>query len=495
MLTTHVKQPPALIVFFMTEMWERFGFYVVQSLLVLYMTSSVFGFSDTKSYAILGAFTALSYLMPLLGGYAANRILDFEHAVILGGVLLSIGYALLALPYEHLFFISLAIITIGTGFFKPSISSYLGSFYDANAPHREKGYTIFYVGINVGILLSTAISGYLVRFGWQAISGYLVHFGWHMPFLIACIGILVGTATFFFGLAFLKRTHRFQRITASVAQKKPWMIVCVYLGTVVFCGLSYIIIRHDVIANTLMLWSGLLLLIGLTWYACLFPSVVRNKMIACIILTLFSVVFWALYFQMFFSMSLFIDRVINRHFFSSILPTPLFISLESIYIILLGPLLGMLWYRLTRKNKNVSVAMKFSLSLFFVFIAFFIVYYGTKFTDAHLQSDKLFIVFAYLFIAIGELLLSPIGLSMVTVLVPREMVGLMMGVFFSSLGFGAKLSGMIANYAAIPKHISSLEQMQVIYGHAFFIFAGLSLVAACIALVMTPFLNKLIRDL
>ena len=122
------KQPSVIPVFFATEMWERFGFYMIQGLLVLYMTSQVFGFSDSKSYAILGAFTAISYITPVIGGYIASRILDFEHAITLGGFLLAIGYAILSLPHEDLFFVALAIISVGNGFFKPNISSYLGDF-------------------------------------------------------------------------------------------------------------------------------------------------------------------------------------------------------------------------------------------------------------------------------------------------------------------------------------------------------------------------------
>lgn len=478
-----IKQPAVIPVFFAAEMWERFGFYVAQGLLVLYMTSAVFGFSDEKSYAILGAFTALSYLMPLFGGYVASRILDFEHAVILGGILLAAGYALLALPNKHLFFIALAIVTIGTGFFKPSISSYLGDFYDPNAPNREKGYTIFYVGINAGILLSTATSGYLVRY-----------FGWHMPFLTACIGLLVGILTFFFGLEFLKRANHFKRISPSVAHKKPWAIGLVYLSVIILCGLSYEIIQHKALADILLPWGGCFLFAGLIMYAFRYQKKIRNKLLACIVLTLFSIVFWALYFQMFFSMDLFIQRAINRHFFHFVLPAPLFISLQSIYIILLGPFFGMLWQKLSVKNNNISVPMKFALSFFALCIVFLIAYLSTQWVGDNGQSNKLFIVLAYLFMTVGELLLSPIGLAMVTTLAPPEMVGFMMGVFFSSLGFGAKLAGVIANYADIPKTITSLAKMHMIYGDAFLKFFIFSLMTAILSLAVVPFLKKLIAS-
>ena len=476
------QQPSVIPVFFATEMWERFGFYMIQGLLVLYMTSQIFGFSDAKSYAILGAFTAISYMTPIIGGYLASRILDFEHAITLGGFLLAIGYAILSLPHENLFFIALAIISIGNGFFKPNISSYLGDFYKANDASREKGYTIFYVGINVGVLLSTASSGYLVRY-----------FGWHVPFLIASIGLLIGTVTFVFGIYYLKNANNFNRVNPSMAQKKPLSIALVYIGTCAAIIASYFIISNRAVADELMLWGGIAIFVGLFVYAIRQQGSVKNKMIACICLMLVSVVFWAIYFQMFFSMNLFIDRAVDRHFFSWTLPTPLFISLESIFIVLFGTFFAHLWQRLAQKNKNPGIPLKFALAMFSIFIAFAIAFIGTQNGGDQLCS-KLVIVLAYFFVTIGELLLSPIGLTMITILAPKQLVGLMMGVWFVTLGLGVKLAGAIAQYAAIPKDIHSLTAINQIYGHAFMLYAELSIVCGVITLIAVPFLNRLIKD-
>ncbi|OGT32375.1 MAG: hypothetical protein A3C44_06945 [Gammaproteobacteria bacterium RIFCSPHIGHO2_02_FULL_39_13] len=478
------KQQPAVIpVFFATEMWERFGWYMIQALLVLYMTSHLFGFSDSKSYAILGAFSAISYITPIFGGYIASRILDFEHAVTLGGFLLAIGYAFLSLPHENFFYIALAIVSIGNGFFKPNISSYLGDFYHGNDPFREKGYTIFYIGINIGVLLSTGTSGFLVRY-----------FGWHIPFLIASIGLLVGTATFVFGLYYLRNVNSYHRIKPCIANKNPWAITLVYLSIFALTFLSYEIICHRAFANELMLGGGCAIFIALFVYAFRHDIAARNKMLACIVLTIVSIIFWALYMQMFFSMNLFIERAVGRHIFDFVLPTPLFLSLESVFIILLGAYFAHLWERLSKKNKNPSIPLKFALSLFALMIAFIIAFCGTKYTTAVGTTNMMFIISAYLFITIGELLLSPVGLAMVTILVPQELTGLMMGVWFVALGLGEKLAGVIANYAAIPKHINALPTIDQIYGHAFFHYALLALICGAVCLVCVPFLNKLIGD-
>lgn len=477
------KQPAVIPVFFATEMWERFGFYMIQGLLVLYMTSQVFGFSDDKSYAILGAFSAISYITPILGGYLASKILDFEHAIILGGILLAIGYGLLALPNEQLFLFALAIISIGNGFFKPNISSFLGSFYHPDDPQREKGYTIFYVGINVGILLSTASAGYLVRY-----------VGWHAPFLLASIGLLLGTLIFILGVAHLKKASRFDRIQPSIATKGPLSIVLIYLNIITCTLLSYEIIQHARLSNILMLWMGIVIFLSLFTYSFKYKKAARNKLLACLVLILISVVFWAIYFQLFFSMNLFIERDVNRHLFHFVLPTPLFISLESIFIVLLGPYFANLWHRLARKQKNPGIPLKFSLSLFALFIAFAIAYLGTILKGSDGLVDKLYIVIAYFFVTVGELLISPIGLTMITILVPTELVALMMGVWFVALGLGIKLGGVMAELAAIPKHMHLPNQISAIYGHAFLVYAIISLIVAILALAGIPALNRLIKN-
>lgn len=479
--TSSAHQPAVIPVFFATEMWERFGFYMIQALLVLYMTSNVFGFSDAKSYTILGAVSAMAYIMPIFGGYLASRILDYEHAVILGGFLLVVGYALLALPSEHLFYVALAIMTIGTGFFKPSISCYLGDFYHTEDSGREKGYTIFYIGINVGILLSTVSSGYIVRY-----------FGWHAPFLLASIGLIFGTIFFVTGLSYLKKTRRFYRIKPSTASKQPFKIVLTYLSIPFQIGLSYYVIQHQDFANGLMLWGGLAIFFGLLFYAFKFDKIQRQKLHAALLLIVVSVVYWALYFQMYFSMNLFTERAINRQFFSWHLPVPLFASMETIFLIMVGPFLGVLWQNLSRNNRNPSTPLKFAMAMLITFLAFLLVFLGIKFAHGGMNNMS-FLLLAYCLIGITELLLSPIGLAMITMLAPAELVGLMMGVWFVSLGLGEKLAGVIAGYAAIPKNIFLLSSIDHIYGNAFLIYAAISLSCAVICFIMVPFLNRMIK--
>lgn len=295
-----------------------------------------------------------------------------------------------------------------------------------------------------------------------------------------------------FGIYYLKNSNNFHRVNQPVAHKNPLAIALVYLSTIALTYASYEIIRHREIADQLMLWGGCALFMGLIIYAFRYQADIRNKLIACVILTLISIIFWAIYMQMFFSVNLFIQRAVDRQLFSLHLPTPLFLSLESIYIIVLGPFFAVLWHALANKKKNISIPMKFTLAMFSTCITFLIAYWGTRDINFSGMTSMWFIAVAYLFLTIGELLLSPVGLAMVTVLVPQELVGMMMGLWFVALGLGEKLAGVIASYAAIPKDIQLISKMDMIYGDAFLQYAELSLIVGVLCLLATPILKKMI---
>jgi POT family proton-dependent oligopeptide transporter len=243
-------QPKALRYLFLTEMWERFGFYVVQGLLVLYMTKA-FGFSDSNSYTIMGVFSALAYIAPFPGGVIADRILGFKTSVIWGGIFLSAGYAMLALwtDWKYAFYMSLATIIVGNGLFKPNVSSLLGSLYSPGDPRREPGFTIFYVGINLGVLLSGG-------------SGFIKdHFGWHASFGLASIGLLIGLIVFFFGLKHLTsiKNSPYQTSTPARGITK----VCIFLGCLITISLISLLLQNQLLAKWLLPIAGIVLLIFL----------------------------------------------------------------------------------------------------------------------------------------------------------------------------------------------------------------------------------------
>tara|TARA_R110000868_G_scaffold148577_2_gene370565 strand:+ start:1139 stop:2566 length:1428 start_codon:yes stop_codon:yes gene_type:complete len=465
------RQPAALPVLFLTEMWERFGFYVVQGLLVLYMTQH-YEYSDSKSYSILGAFTALAYISPIIGGKLADRLLGFTTAVIWGGLILVLGYGLLAIPSNGiLFFPGLATIIIGTGMFKPCISSLLGEQYQKEDPRREAGFTIFYIGINMGAFISGISSGYIKD-----------AFGWHIGFMLASIGLLIGLATFMLGLRYIKNVHTHPKITLRTA------LQLILYGLLATIGITFLL-QVSALSDWVLPGFGVLLVAYLAWLTLQQTAVYRKSMAMLNILLLSSIVFWMMYFQMFFSVNLFISRLVDRTLFGVPLSTTVFYAAESIFIITLGPLFAWSWHTLGRKNQNPETISKFILGTFFAGLGFLILSIGTQYPSAEGLVYPIWVFLAYLLITIGELFISPIGLSAVTMLAPPKLVGFMMGVWFVATGFGGMFAGALARIASVPDTAITTAEKLAVYHTAFLDYAGIAFFVS-IALFFSQFLVK-----
>lgn len=463
--------PKALPFLFLTELWERFGFYIVQGLLILYMTES-FGFSDNDSYTILGVFTALAYISPLAGGAIANKVLGYKTAIIWGGLFLVLGYFLLSLPYPALlFYPALATIIVGNGLFKPNISSLLGTQYAADDPRRDAGFTIFYIGINIGAFLAGISSGYIRDY-----------FGWGLSFALASIGLIIGLATFTYGLKFIK-DH--QKKTPTASFKLKILMYCV-LG-IIACNF---LLHIHVLANWLLPAVGiilLILLIVLTWQQ---QGISRQRMVILNILIISSVIFWMLFFQIFSSANLFVERLVDKNFFGIHLSTTVFWASEGIFIILLGPLFAWIWHRLGESKKNPSPILKFSLGIFFGGLGFLVLSTSTFYPNSAGLISPLWIFCSYILITIGELLLSPIGLSAVTFLAPANLVGLMMGIWFVATGFGGMFAGIMAKLASVPDTVQSTADKLAVYQEAFLTYAYFAFVIAIVLFLLRVLMKK-----
>lgn len=487
-LINNNKQPAALPVLFFAEMWERFGFYIVQGLLVLYLTQAL-GWSDDKSYTVSGAFTALVYISPLIGGYIADKILGFKMTIIGGGILLAIGYALLALlahGNETFLYFALAVVIVGNGFFKPNIGSLLGTFYNADDTRREAGFTFFYMGINLGSMLATLSSGFVKD-----------AFGWWAGFALASAGLILGTINFLIGS---KRLIGHGDAPAKVVTASPllnWLHSksAVVTGTLVSIPLITFLLQEKGVAAILLSVAAVLIVISLVKLAYKQPTLLaRHRQLSLIFLTLIAVVFWAIFFQIFFSLNLFVERSIDRHLFGMEIPAVALISFEAMFIVILSPIFASFWQKLDARGKNPSTPMKFCLAFVLVAIGFFLLWLSTHFHNAEGLISLWWIPVSYLLITIGELLLSPIGLSAVTLLAPPQAVGMMMGVFLIAIGYGGKLAGVIAQIASIPEGITDKIVESHYYGNAFITYATLSIVVAFLVLLFVPSLKRLMRD-
>lgn len=476
MATTESHHPKALPYLFLTEMWERFGFYVVQGLLVLYMTQ-YFGFSDNTSYTILGVFTALAYISPLAGGFIANKLLGFRTSVVWGGFFLVLGYALLALPQAHLLlYPALATIIVGNGLFKPNISSLLGTQYSPHDTRRDSGFTIFYIGINIGAFLAGISSGYIKDY-----------FGWRASFGLAAAGLVIGLATFAYGLKYISNlktepqtTHRF---------KIQLLFYCLLAIT----ALTFLL-EIQALADWLLPCFGIILLIALIFVTLQQDTEYKKKMFILNILILSSIVFWMLFLQLFYSANLFVERLVNKEVLGLHLSTTVFYASESVFIILLGPLFAFSWETLGHNNKNPSAVTKFTLGIFFAGIGFLVLGLSTLFPNSQGLIAPYWVFLAYFFITIGELFLSPIGLSAVTMLAPTHLIGMMMGVWFVSMGFGGIFAGWLARLSSVPEGVTATAQKLAIYQSAFLNYAYLAFFVAIVLFFVQVALKRLLKD-
>ena len=470
----HSHHPKALPFLFLTEMWERFGFYVAQGLLVLYM-STYYGFSDDMSYSITGIFAGLVYISPFLGGFLADRLLGFKTAILWGGLFLIAGYALLALSTTAaLFYPALGTIIVGNGLLKPNISSLLGTQYTANDPRRDSGFTIFYIGINIGAALS-------------GLSGFIKNdYGWQVTFAVASVGMAIGLMTFLFGSKHIINT---QKIKPASHKMKAWLLGYCLLAIL---GASFLM-RISSLANWLLPCAGMVLLVFLIVLTLQQTPEYRKRMLVLNTLILSSIVFWMLFLQLFNSANLYIDRLVDKNLFGLHITTTVFYASEGVFIILLGPLFAWSWQALGRNDLNPSPVTKFVLGIFFAGLGFLILAASTAFPNSIGLVNPLWIFCAYLVITVGELFLSPIGLSAVTMLAPPNLIGMMMGIWFVATGFGGIFAGWIAKLSSVPSSAASIVEKLAIYQNAFLNYAYLAFIIAIILLFIQLGMKRILR--
>ncbi|MDF1796317.1 MAG: peptide MFS transporter [Coxiellaceae bacterium] len=474
------KQPRALFYLFMTELWERFSYWSVQSLIVLYMTQHL-GFNDSKAYLIYGAFGALMMATPVIGGYIADHLIGYNRAVILGGLCLMLGYASLAVGQFVSFYVGMSACIIGNGLLKPNISTLLGTCYKNNDKRRESGFTIFYFGINAGSILGTIACGFVAE---------LVSYQW--AFALASSAMVIGLIVFSTGIKRvhsdqIHKHHRLEQITQAINQKTFLVVI----ACIIIIGLLYLCLLHPDIANSIIIIFGVLLLSYLGYQYKRTKKILRGRFLAAIILTIMSVGFWALYMQMPMSLTLFVARAVNLNIFGYSIPPSTVTALNSFFILAFAPVAVKVWRSLKTRDRDLSFGGKFSLGLLFIGLGFLALTYGA-FSVTPLHQSSLFpVVFGYLGLTLGELALSPIGLAMITLYSPPRLRGFMMGTWFFALAASTAIAGQLAKIASIPNKSMSIVSISKIYGHAFIIFAAICFVTALLLMAITPWLKKI----
>jgi POT family proton-dependent oligopeptide transporter len=473
-----LKQPAGLPVLFSAELWERFGFYCVQSLLVLYLTQKLL-WTDKSAYDLFSAFSALIYATPIIGGILADKIIGYRYAVIIGAILYIFGYFAMGSSNPHVFNFALAALITGNGFFKPNVSSLLGKLYNDNDPRRESGFTWFYMGINLG-----SFSGPLIC------AAIAANISFHLAFMTAGVGMIISLIICLIGFKKLGGKG-LPPIKSTMFSK---VVFCLLLLASVY--LLGTLLSHDKwVSNILIILEGFAFLFILGYSLFEKDKQQRHRLIALIILMIFSVLFWALYVQMFSSFTLFTERNLDRNFFGHIIPTGMFVSVEPFFIIVFAPLFAMLWMKLNKLQSrfNPSVSIKFALALISVGCAFLSLCVGIKWVGIIHLVPMGYMIWGYFLLTVGELLLSPIGLSAVTALAPPKLTGMVMGVWFLSLSAAYAIGGKLADLTSMPKGLTLPHETGPVYFTNFLHFGSITVLIGIVLLCISTFLNKMMK--
>jgi POT family proton-dependent oligopeptide transporter len=447
--------PRGLATLFFTEMWERFSYYGMRALLIYYMTHKVaeggLGFQDSKAGAIYGLYTAMVYLLCLGGGWVADRITGQRRAVLIGGIFIAFGEFCLVMPKEASFYTGLVLLMMGTGMLKGNVSTIVGQLYPAGDPRRDSGFSIFYMGINLGALISPIICGYVGD-----------RFGWRMGFGLAGMGMLIGLGQYVLGGKYLggagmhpastgdlERDRR-QRRSAALAVGGGLGIIAVLaiLGTTGVIGFTATSISNllgwGLLAISVAVFSWLIF--GKGW-----SPEERKRSAAVLVLFVAASLFWASFEQAGSSLSLFAERSTNRNVFGFVFPASWFQFIEPIFVVSLAPVFAWLWMALHRRKAEPSSPAKFTLGLIFAGAAFVLLVPASIMASRGMLVAPYWLTGTYILQALGELSLSPVGLSAMTKLAPARAAGFMMGIWFLSTSIGNWMAGKAASlYSSMP---------------------------------------------
>ena len=481
---TILGHPRGLFVLFFAEMWERFSYYGMRALLIFYLVQHWL-FSDEQASIVYGAYTALVYIAPVVGGYLADRYLGQRKAVLFGAVLLTFGHFLMAFegeggqtgPHINIFWLALAFIIVGSGFLKANISVMVGQLYPRTDIRRDPAYTIFYMGINLGAALGSLIAGYLGQ-----------TYGWAWGFGAAGVGMLLGLVVFVLGKPLLMGRGEAPdpaRLATPVAGIRfEWLL---YVAGFAAVGLVWFMIQHQKLVGVLLGGAGAILVAYVLGVAVFkLPREDRNRIFAAMYLIIGSILFWALFEQAGASLNLFTDRSVDRHIFGWEVPASMFQSLNAIYIVMLGPVFAWLWLTLGRRGIEPSAPSKFALGVVQVGLGFLVLVAGAKAAGAG-ATPVVFIFLIYLIHTMGELCLSPVGLSAMNRLTPAHMASLIMGAWFFASATGNFTAGLIS--AATGGEGAGPERVLEVYSNVGWLAVGVG----AAMLVVAPLIRRLMH--
>jgi proton-dependent oligopeptide transporter, POT family len=475
--------PRPLWMLFMSEFWERFAFYGIRWAMVLYIVAQFHGgdaSGQKPASEMYGAYLALVYAGAIFGGYVADKLIGFQRSILLGAVFMALGLFLLASPTEPLFKLGLATIIVGNGLFKPIISTMVGKLYFQGDARRDAGFTIFYMGINIGAMIAPVITGWLARkiFG----TNEDPHYQW--VFISAGIGMIVSLVWFWLGRGQLKGIG----LPAPGQEGLGRVGLVALLGLVVGIPLFYFLLTIDASALQAILMALFVVpAVMLLVEGARNGKVARDMVVAMLIIFVFNVLFWMFFEQAGSSFTFLADQIVNRDFGDWVFPLEWFQSVNSIAIITLAPIMAWMWVRMGKNNP--SIPRKFGLGLIFNGLAFLLLMIAlNSMVDGNGKIPFWTLFMVYVIQSVGELCLSPIGLSMTTKLAPARLAGMAMGCWFLSIAIGNNLAGIFAG------HVSGTGGMTVQSAHSGYTFGFWALVGSGVLLfLIAPLVNRLMH--
>lgn len=482
--------PKGLFYLFFAELWERFSFYGMRALLTLYMVNEIFkaiAERDTATAIVYASYGSLVYASTVIGGQISDKILGMRASIFLGGILMALGHFVLAIENDLAFFLALALIVVGNGFFKPNISTFVGALYKEGDVRKDSGFTIFYMGINIGGFVAPLLCGWLA-----------LEYGYHYGFGLAGIGMMAGLIFFWSGIKKNVFGDKGMPPSEEVYEKK---IIGIPQKTLIPI-IAFLFV--PVIAYLLASWqqnyvSGIFKFIGfavlgyLVYIMVKLDAEARKKLIMAVLITFFMTLFWGFHELSGSVITLFASRNVDLAGIMSAAQTN---ALNSMFIIVLAIPISLLWGYLAKKGLNPRTPYKFGLGLLFAGLCFYILSISGASADENGLVPFVYLLVMYFILSIGELFMSPVGLSKITDLSPKNIVAFMMGVWFLSSAFAFQIVGFIGEQLAIEstdKNVGGLETL-TIYTDGFHLIAMYALGAGAIVLLFSPLMKKLLGN-
>jgi POT family proton-dependent oligopeptide transporter len=476
------KYPKQLWYLFLSEMWERFSFYGMRGMLTVFMVSELL-FKEQEANLKYGAIQAFVYAFTFIGGLFADKILGFKKSLFWGGALMIVGSSILAFSPEKLFFIGISFTVIGTGFFKPNISTMVGALYKENDSRRDAGFGLFYTGINVGALLG----GFLCV--WIGKS-----YSWNIAFSLAGIVMSIGLLTFWFtkktlgpiGDSPLQHLSKKKRTTREIF---------VFIGSLLCIPFILIMVQNTAYTDLFMYIIGPATLVYLGLEMRKLTKQENKKILAALFFIVFSIVFWAFFEQSGGSLSLFaLNNLQDNLVGVTIDPNVVNNTSNSVFVIVFSALIGLVWLWMAKRKIEPNTIIKFGLGFLFLALAFYVFYATRFFADVNGKTSLNVFTLAYFIITLGELCLSPIGLSIMTKLAPKHLWGVMMGMWFLASAYGQYVAGILGAGMASPDEKASVTEKLISYTNGYHQLAIYALVAGVLLIVISPFIKKLMGE-